>query len=465
MFYVTAFTPIFVILAVMACRGIPQWMTATMIAAFFQSASPILTTAGGRLSGIATAYALLPIGMLHFLTYKLRNPRSAQPIGAYPSAPAVWLSMLTLIGVVGAMLLPRVFEGAVRVLPPGYGLDVGFAEPLRPSGRNIIQAFYLVCNLSLFLLCSYFLRKSEIDLKHCLKGLSIGAIIAALIGIYQVVGFELGLPWPSGVINSNLGFAQLYQQTAFGIKRMSATFVEPSILSLHFIAMFALFGLGMRRWLLGSLMALCLILSLSSTAYMALLAIVAVWIVSDLPRLGLSAAPIFFLILGLLGGAYVADLVWLNGAITEGFLFNKLSSSSGLVRLRAESLGLASAFESYGLGTGLGSARASSFFVTLAATMGVPGLICFLGFMASLINACFSDGATEAKALGLALIATAIAWALSVPDLSLPLPWLIAGIAYGSVRSPAAYASDRVQRVFDGKAAHRKWVDRDVVFR
>src|ERR1019366_7476038 len=136
----------------------------------------------------------------------------------------VWLTVFTIIGVIGAALLPRLFEGHARVMPPGYGLDTVFVERVHPSGRNSIQSIYLLCNLALFLICRWLIRSGVVPIGAALRGLSVGVSISALLGLYQLAAYQLSWPWPDSVINSNTGVVQLYDQTAFGIHRMSSTF-------------------------------------------------------------------------------------------------------------------------------------------------------------------------------------------------------------------------------------------------
>src|SRR5581483_9095397 len=113
----TAFAPFFAILLVYACRGERQWVTATLLGSFFQGASPLLVTAGGRVSGIQTAYGLLPLGLIYLVMSLARPPRKTDPAPYRIGLPDLFLFALTAIGVSGAVLLPRLFQGAVHVMP------------------------------------------------------------------------------------------------------------------------------------------------------------------------------------------------------------------------------------------------------------------------------------------------------------------------------------------------------------
>ena len=202
--YFTAFFPFFLLLVIYALRGPSQWAIATGIACFFQSATPILVLAGGRVAGLAPAYSLLFVGLWH--VYWLMRARTRLNARRFEFPQATWwLFSFTVIGIAGAVLWPRFFEGWVRALPSREGLGSGFVEPVRPSGTNYIQAFYLLCNFLLFAISAYALQIRVVSREVFLKGIALGAVTSVLIGIYQLVAYHFGLPWPSGIINSNVG--------------------------------------------------------------------------------------------------------------------------------------------------------------------------------------------------------------------------------------------------------------------
>ena len=73
----TAFLPFFAILVLVALRSPMHWLAATGFAAFLQGASPFTITAGGRLAGMAPAYLLTFIGVVHYVRARVQ-----------PAAPA-----------------------------------------------------------------------------------------------------------------------------------------------------------------------------------------------------------------------------------------------------------------------------------------------------------------------------------------------------------------------------------------
>ncbi len=434
----TPFFPFFILMVINAMRGPNQWAGTMAFAAFFQSATPILLGIGGRFSGIAPAFCLLFIGLWHvYGSYYSAKPYKPGP-RHFPYA-TFFLTAFAVVGISGALFLPRLLGNMVNVLPPRSGLDSGITAPLQASGGNYIQSFYLVCILSLFWMLKHLLQRGVIRREALFKGLIVGAAFSVCLGFYQIIGYPLGLPWPDAVINSNIGVSQLQNQTALGIKRMSATFVEPSIMATHYLGMVALLYLGLNRKLLGGALLFALLLSTSSTAYFGLAALVVVWVLVGKSK---GSGKQVFLTLGLLCLAVVLalslDFMFANGNITDRLVLNKLEGHSGNARLNADWLALKSFYESFGLGAGVGSARASSLPASLAATVGGPGLVLFFSFVGALmVPLCRSDN-REDKALFLGMTGFLIAWLISAPDLNFPVFWILAALgAHANATRPA----------------------------
>jgi len=218
------------------------------------------------------------------------------------------------------------------------------------------------------------------------------------------------------------------------IKRITATFWEPSLLGYSFVGCLGMFLLGGRHLGLG-LLALCvLLLSTSSLGYFGLVALVIVWLLGDR---GASAATRWRVAFGLVAVCAVfllADRLWLDGKVFEDLVLNKAESSSGVGRSTADLLAMQTFLESGGLGVGVGTTRASSLAATLLATMGLPGLVAFLAFAVGLILECRRAADAESRQLGLGLTGFLIVWIIAIPDLVQALFWLVAGVAAGHLR-------------------------------
>lgn len=429
----TAFLPFFAVLVWVALRSPSHWLAATGFAVFLQGASPFNVDLGGRFAGMAPAYLLTIVGMFHYLRARMHP---AAPVRAEQpwSAPQLWLWAFTIIGVLGAFLLPRVLNGVAHAMLSRGALDAAIMVDVAPGSTNIIQAFYLVMNLALFSIAASLVSAHADGLRWALRGVAAGLTLSCLLGLYQLLAFYLELPWPREIINSNLGVGQFPDQMAGDIKRLTATFWEPSLLGYSFVGCLGIFLLGGRNMRLG-LLALCvLLLSTSSLGYFGLAALVAVWLCADREAssslkwrvaLGLAAVCVAFVI---------ADQLYTGGVVLDELVLNKADSASGMGRSTANHLALRTFFESGGLGVGIGTTRASSFAATLLATTGVPGFVAFMSFATTLILQCRRAGDRESRELGLGLTGFLIVWLIAIPDVVQALFWLVAGVAAGHLR-------------------------------
>jgi len=429
----TAFLPFFAVLVWIALRSPSHWLAATGFAAFLQGASPFVLTAGGRLAGMAPAYLLAFVGLFHYLRGRLDPAARAHDERPW-SAPQLWLWAFTIIGVLGALLLPRLFHGVAHAMLSRGSINAATMVGVEFGGTNVIQAFYLVLNLALFSTAAALVAARPDGLRWAMRGVAAGLAFASLLGLYQLLAFYAGLPWPAEIINSNAGVGQFPDQMAGDIKRITATFWEPSLLGYNFVGCLGVFLLGGRNTRLGLLALAVLLLSTSSLGYFGLAALVAVWLCADRDAaasskwrvaLGLAAVCVVFV---------VADQLYTGGAVLDALVLNKAESSSGVGRSTADHYALQTFLESGGLGVGVGTTRASSFAATLLATTGLPGFIAFMAFATTLILQCRRADDREARELGLGLTGFLIVWVIAIPDVVQATFWLIAGAAAGHLR-------------------------------
>lgn len=427
----TEFSPFFLMLAIVSLCSVRSWVIMTGIAAFFQAASPILIQGGGRITGISPGYVLLTVGLWHFGKICLEDlsPSKQRRAAIVINGRLFTLILFTIIGVAGSLFLPRLFEGQAHIMPPRLGLDTGITERLVPSSTNFNQAFYLVCNLLLSFLIYAFLQWRLIDLVTILRGVMIGVTLSLCFGFYQLLSFYTGILWPADFINSNKGLGQAYEQSFAGLNRMSATFQEPSIMSLHFLTAFGVVGLGLQNWRLALPILLALIVSTSSLAYFGLAALFTLWLLLEFPTRGVRMLWPVSLLSVLILLSWAVDNFFFDGQIIETMVVKKFEGESGTSRLNADLFALDAFLDTYGFGVGIGSTRASSFAFTLLATMGVFGVISFLVLMMSCILYVWREPTKNARGLLFGLLGLLISWFIAIPDISLPLVWLLVGAA------------------------------------
>jgi hypothetical protein len=401
------------------------------IACFFQGASPVLLVGGGRISGLPPAYLIMMIGAMYIyiVAYarKKRIERTIEQIS--PTTKA--LILFTIIGIIGAFVLPRIFEGTgVRVLSSGEnaGLDGGFPIPLEPKGTNFFQAFYLLCHLIIFVMTHLLVKEGAIKREDVLNGIMVGALISLSLGFYQVIAHYLDWPWPSNILNSNFGHWQWYESTAGGLPRISSTFKEASIFAMHFLGALGIFGLGLQKRFFGVLILIGLILSTSTTAYFGLVLLFIVWAVLDMPRRAKKTIISAFILLLIIIIAIALDYEVNDGNLIDAMIFDKFEGFSGRQRMNAESMAIDTFYDTFGLGAGVGSMRCSSLITTLLACTGVPGVLSFCFFICFLLQSSFRSNNELDRAVMLGLIGLLIGWLIAVPDIANPLFWFLAGL-------------------------------------
>jgi hypothetical protein len=184
-----------------------------------------------------------------------------------------------------------------------------------------------------------------------------------------------------------------------GLKRIVGSFTETSVFARSTLGVL---GFTATLWLCGwrgrwsGLLALAsivlLVLSTSSTAIVGLPVMAVVLYVSSLQiafqKVSSTAwlfgviAPVFVLVLalGILLDPQVSGVV---RSYLDTTVFNKLDTDSGVERSSWNTLALQNFIQSWGLGVGVGTTRASSFLMALLSSVGVIGLVLYGLFLYS----------------------------------------------------------------------------------
>jgi hypothetical protein len=268
--------------------------------------------------------------------------------------------------------------------------------PLRPVSGNFTQAGYAVAGV-----CAFFAFRSLLAprgrLAHFRDAVLLLGTLNCVAAAWSLGEYYLGAPaLLDSLRNAGYGINRAYESG--GLLRIAGTFPETSAFSAFTLPLFA-FSLGL--WLRGSrpqlaaalaLTSLALLLaSTSATAYAGLalylgsLALGLGWSAysrGNVPRLS-SLMVWLCLALLLVGVAFSFELEVSRRvrAFLDETLFLKLDSFSGVERGSWNRQAWANFLDTYGIGVGLGSARASSFPMVLLSNVGLPGMLLFLAFL------------------------------------------------------------------------------------
>lgn len=444
-------------LLVPATGALLLWRGSLLAMLLFVMATTLM---GGAATVILTALgnsSVPPANMaLLFLALRCLAPGQEAHHPLWPALGANrWLLLFAGYGMLGALLLPRIFAGAIDLTPlrpiPGHGLT--YALPLAFSNQNITVAVYMLGTALAAVAATMVMGRPG-----AWRGVARGA--AAIGAVHAALGLVSVLPAAAPLIGffRNGFYAQLSHSVG-GYERMTGIFPEAANFAAYgLLWLVLLVELWLRRvearWTgpAALLLGVTLIASTSSTAYVGF---AAYGLVLGLRLLfgGGSIGGDRVLVLAMLGllalaaalGLMVAapGLATRLGDILGLLTLDKLSSSSGLQRAFWARQGLDAFAVSYGLGVGVGSFRSSSL---LTAVLGSTGIIGSLAFLAMLWRvhmpwrrstwvatgaAADPRRATGAAASWAALVSLAPA-SVAAPSPDPGLTWgLIAGIALG----------------------------------
>ena len=353
------------------------------------------------------------------------RPKILQAVA--PGRPGFWLILALASSLVMAYFMPRLFQGETLVFP--VRAQAAGLAPLEPATSNFTQSAYFIANASCFvILCGFADTRDgmKVLLNAGLTGATVNLIFAALdLFTYFTNTAELLSPI------RNASYAMLVETDMAGFKRIVGSFTEASVFggtTLGYLAFTSrLWLLGFYSRLSGTLALLSLfaiLFATSSTGYVGLVGYFAVTYLEILlrvisgrsthqMRLFVLAVPPLLLIISL-SIALNDTLASSAHDLLDMFLFEKLSSSSGVERSSWNRMALQSFFDTFGLGFGNGSGRASSFAVAVLANLGIIGTVPFAMFLLKILFG--QPGTSQPPA--------EVAWRMAAK--SMCLAWVIA---------------------------------------
>jgi hypothetical protein len=391
----------------LSIAGLAVWLTLLLLGAglggalivgFFASL-PFGATAFASLSGLGGSspliYTLFALCLIAAASFRRQLLNRLSLILAQDRTP--WLVLaLAAYAAAGAYILPRLFAGQANALVPVGGVVT--LLPLGPVAGNITQtAYFLLGALTFFAFAVLLLNRDALG--QVGRGLIAFALVHALLGWIDLGGKFTGAGDLLAPIRT-ASYALLSEVEVAGFWRVVGGCSEASS-----FAGFALAGLAFSytywrhsasRIALAALLALLplVMLSTSSTAYVggALLVIGGFCSVIGAAAQNRLKTPDVALIMGLLTAAavimgillYDPDLLTPYVDLFRTMVLEKANSSSGLERAQWNQHGLQAVVDTYGLGLGMGSSRASSWIVATLSQLGVMGSVLMLLLVAKL---------------------------------------------------------------------------------
>ncbi len=394
--------------------------------------------------GVTPFHAMGLVVVLAGLWRLLRGPLLHWP--RHLNLPLSLLAGYSIIVLAGSWWLPRWFDGLpVHSAIQMYG--VYSMSPLSWNFGHAVQSINLVLLLCV-LAAVWVLCQSQLARIRLLTGLALGCAVVLVIGGYEQLAPHFGMQSVTRFWANNPGYHQVPIET-MGIlhNRIGLPFSEPSYASVYLATMMLGFTavtlLGHSWWWslpAAWLCALGLINTLGSTGLVGgavALVVLLIWVVwgalrpcatwARRIRAALLCAAVLFSSF-ILNSAYEASPMRSNIdlAVTR-LILNKVNGEGGSAKIRANNnqRAIEIVAETHGLGVGMGSHRASSFFASLLANTGILGFVLFMVMLASLLwrywrAPVLSDSQIFVAA---ALPTATLAMGVGIPDLNLPMYW------------------------------------------
>lgn len=351
-------------------------------------------------------------------------------------AAGVWLGLAALTGILAAWFIPRYLQGELVILTVDRQGSVSKPAlyPLQPVSTNFTQSVYAIGGVAAFLSFRALLERPG-RIKTFRDAALLLCALNCAAGVLNLVEYHLGLPPLLKYVRTAYAVFDTYAGTG-GLVRIHGTFSEASAYASFSMPLFAfsfyLWLHGIRSAYSGGLAAISaglLLLSTSSTAYVGMIIYGTVlmfaltyrgYVRGHVPRLGLISSGALLAVVWV-GALFVLETKFgqrLSDYISVT-LINKLSSDSGMERSTWNLHAWHNFLDTYGLGVGLGSARASSYALILLSNLGVLGTLFYLLFLGSILRrptaqpdhdaiVCEAGGQAVLAALSSALVSAAV---------------------------------------------------------
>lgn len=294
-----------------------------------------------------------------------------------------------------SFIMPRLFMNVVMVWPQKTDA-VGGRVLLTPSFGNISQDMYLIINVMFLVMAARFLTRSDIRIEKLYGAFLLSGWCVVAICVWQFAHRVAGVPFAEKFFYSNPGWAVLDTQVAGPVPRINASFSEPAACAsflgeILFSSVWIVlqgYSVMWARWLVPA-SALALACTTSTTGFITVgaeICLLPVAAIATGAHRVLGNITRFMLIGAAISGCGILVLVTVAPQVVPAAKFvyqstaEKKDSQSYQDRSQVDHDSMSLVGETYGLGVGWGSNRASSLMPGLLSTIGLVGVLGLLVF-------------------------------------------------------------------------------------
>ena len=360
--------------------------------------STLLGSAAALLIGSATIQpAHLFLFFVALASLSRRREAEAAIRALTPPAPGFWLFCMVAYGCLGGILYPRLFAGITNIYPIGTSeyAATNSTVPLGPTSGNLTQSVYLIADL----LCFALVVSIASDRRgfYCIANSIIAYALANIMFAFlDVLTYSTGTQDILSFIR-NAQYSLHLEEQVGDIKRIAGSFTESSAFAqatlgaLGFTATLCLCGYRpLYTGLIALLSFFLLLASTSSTGLAGIPPLLLILYFTAIRKCGVSSGKWISSFLVLVGPLIFAIMILLvaisddasNFVINylDQLIFNKSQTESGIERSAWNAAAIRNFTETWGLGVGLGTTRASSLVFAILSNLGLPGAICYTIF-------------------------------------------------------------------------------------
>jgi len=375
-----------------------------------------------------------------------------------PGQPGFILLLLVIVCALSAIFAPMVFRGSTEVFSLSRSANTRgiISISLHPTNGNITQLVIMIL-AGLAYLCFATVFRFKPDARAVMTGMAVATGVHFVLGWLDVLTGATGLKVLMDPIRT-ANYAILDDTRMIGLKRMIGGFPEASSFGDFSLALFAFWlpcWIGSPSSRLAQVMlaasTIVLLRSTSSSAYVALVVFLLGYglfattarMRSEVPKRMLVVFFTGILTFWMAALAIYASyqLVDPVTAFLDRAIIDKLETQSGIERMSWNAQAFRNFTDTMLVGAGLGSVRASNWFIASLGSIGVIGTALYLAFLVSLIRlpSRFDDPEmaiviTGLKSACFALFTTALLTS-ATPNLGVfffTLAGLVAGLSRGA---------------------------------